>query len=1205
MALQTHDAPAAADGGPGRWLPFDVRGPLPSGTTVLEASAGTGKTFALAALTARFVAEADVPLRSLLLVTFGRMATTELRTRVRERLTSLLAALTSGNPATDDEVAALLCAVDDAERSRRRARVDAALRDIDEATIATTHEFCLQMLESLGVLGDAEPQAHFVEQVDDLVDEVASDLYLRRYAPEGRPPFTLPEAQTLGRRACASVTARLVPRPDEDGPAAPPGRGGWAADAAAERVSFAEAVRAEVERRMRAARLFTYDDMLTRLAASLHDPDRGPAAVARLQARYAVVLVDEFQDTDPVQWDILRTAFAGHARMVLIGDPKQAIYGFRGADVQCYLDARETPGTTVSTLPTNYRSDPGLVEALGTLLGGASLGERGIVVDPVSAARAGSRLTGPDAASAPLRLRVWPSEPGEDKPVRVREVRSRVRDDLVADVVRLLGGDGRGPGEERVRLDRRDGRGPQPVGPGDVAVLVRTNEAAEDVRTRLVGAGVPTVVHAARSVFASEAAQDWVTLLAALDATRQATVRAATLTAFFGWSVADLVRASEAGASDGADGPGGTHDRGAGVDRLVDVTQQLRAWRRLLASRGVAALVETATRENRVAERLLATEGGARRLTDLRHLAEVLHDAAVVRQLGPGALLDWLRDRVVEARRDKGAEGSRRLESDGSQVTVVTIHRSKGLEYPVVYLPDAYDRWVPDDDGGTLLLHPETEGDGPTPALDLDVGGKRSPGRPTRFRRYQAEQASEDLRLLYVALTRAQCQVVTWWAPTRNTPCSALQRLLRREVAVGGGPGGAPAAAYPLTLGDPTHGRDLGPHVRLETFDPAPLTEQGRYGRSEPEEGALGVRTFDRTLDLAWRRTSYSALTAAAHGLDLSAPGVSSEPEPGREDDETPTEGELDAEAERDAELEAVRSEGAAHADAEDLPAEDPWDAVSPMAGLPSGADFGTAVHAVLEEVDPGSEDLAAAVRSVCASVLTRTPSSGMTLDALADGLLPAFTTPLGRLVDDRTLADVALRDRLAELAFELPLAGGDEPTGAELRLGDLAPLLRRHIAPGEPLGSYADRLTAPVLAEQPLRGYLTGSIDAVLRVTGADQTPRYLVVDYKTNWLGPFDGRPLTLRAYAPQALATAMLGAHYPLQALLYAVAVHRMLRWRQPGYDPEVHLGGVLYLFVRGMAGPGTPRTGEGVAGVFEWRPPAALVTELSDLLAGVAR
>jgi exodeoxyribonuclease V beta subunit len=158
-------------------------------------------------------------------------------------------------------------------------------------------------------------------------------------------------------------------------------------------------------------------------------------------------------------------------------------------------------------------------------------------------------------------VRVWPSAAGDDAPVRVSKVRRRVRDDLVCDVVRLLGSD--------VTLERHDGRGPPRVEPGDLAVLVRTNEAAEDVRTRLVGAGVPTVVHAARSVFASEAAQDWLTLLSALDTTRQASVRAATLSCFFGWTVADLVRAGE-----GVPAPG--HDHGS--DRLADVTQQLRAW---------------------------------------------------------------------------------------------------------------------------------------------------------------------------------------------------------------------------------------------------------------------------------------------------------------------------------------------------------------------------------------------------------------------------------------------------------------------------------------------------------------------------------------------------------------------------------------------------------------------------------------------------
>jgi len=228
--------------------------------------------------------------------------------------------------------------------------------------------------------------------------------------------------------------------------------------------------------------------------------------------------------------------------------------------------------------------------------------------------------------------------------------------------------------------------------------------------------------------------------------------------------------------------------------------------------------------------------------------------------------------------------------------------------------------------------------------------------------------------------------------------------------------------------------------------------------------------------------------------------------------------------------------------------------------------------------------------------------------EALAAALLPVLATPLGRLAGRMTLADVAPRDRLPELEFELPLAGGDDPRTEEATLSDLAALLRRHLSADDPLASYADALDAPGLRAERLRGYLTGSIDAALRVRGPDGEPHYLVVDYKTNWLGgfgPTGAEPLTAWHYRPAALAEEMVRAHYPLQALLYAVALHRFLRWRQPSYDPERHLGGVLYLFVRGMCGPDTPVVGGAPTGVFAWRPPAPMVAEASALLDGSLR
>ena len=265
------------------------------------------------------------------------------------------------------------------------------------------------------------------------------------------------------------------------------------------------------------------------------------------------------------------------------------------------------------------------------------------------------------------------------------------------------------------------------------------------------------------------------------------------------------------------------------------------------------------------------------------------------------------------------------------------------------------------------------------------------------------------------------------------------------------------------------------------------------------------------------------------------------------------------------------------------------------------GAEFGTVVHAVFEAVDAAAPDLPGQLRQACAAALSRVPAGELTADELAAAMLPSFQTPLGPLADDLQLSDIAPSDLLAELGFEFPLAGGDRPT-AVVTLGMVAPLLRRHLTADDPLHPYPALIDHPALAEQSLRGYLTGSIDAVLRVGRPTGEPRYLVVDYKTNWLGTFDGAPLILGDYTPQRMATAMMQAHYPLQALLYSVAVHRMLRWRQPGYDPRRHLGGVLYLFVRGMAGPQTPVVGGVPCGVFSWQPPAELVVELSDLLDG---
>jgi exodeoxyribonuclease V beta subunit len=214
-------------------------------------------------------------------------------------------------------------------------------------------------------------------------------------------------------------------------------------------------------------------------------------------------------------------------------------------------------------------------------------------------------------------------------------------------------------------------------------------------------------------------------------------------------------------------------------------------------------------------------------------------------------------------------------------------------------------------------------------------------------------------------------------------------------------------------------------------------------------------------------------------------------------------------------------------------------------------------------------------------------------------GLEAAIDTPLGPLVGDLRLRDIPAADRLDELGFELPLVGGDDPSG-ELPLAAVAALLDEHVAPGDALAGYADRLRDPAMAQQ-LRGYLTGSLDAVLRFRSGDGAPQFAVVDYKTNWLGEDGGERSEPTAwhYRPAALTEAMQRAHYPLQALLYIVALHRYLRWRLPDHDPDRDVAGVLYLFLRGMTGPNVPRVDGKPCGVFSWRPPPGLIVALSDL------
>ncbi len=1094
---------------------FNLAAALPRGTVLLEASAGTGKTHTIAALATRYLAEGVVRADQLAVITFSRMASQELRQRVRQRLQSTvgeLARVAAGEllSGTADEADGVLASGARSDVLARQGRLTEALTGFDDAAIMTIHEYCQSALHRLGILAAQDPRATLVEDLGPLRRDIVEDLYLARYASVDQAPFGFAEAEEIAACAAGTPDAPLVP--DLGG-----GR-------IAERLAFGRAVRDELVRRTRRLGVFSFDDQLLRLHDSLLG-EGGELARRRLRAAHRVVLVDEFQDTDPVQWRILRSVFHGHATLVLIGDPKQAIYTFRGADVAAYADAVREADARFG-LTVNHRSDAAVVRALDVLFEGVSLGP-GIAVGPVTAAHRQSRLA-PSAGSpwrAPVRIRTVAGA----GTLRVGQARQTITDDLVAEVRSLLA-------DQSCTVIEPGG--PRPLRAGDIAVLVRTNSRGRQIATRLAESGITVAFGGADSIFTSEASTAWQTLLRALDQPRRTHVRAAVLTDFVGGSLAELAAADD--------------------DQLSDWAALIHQWAQVLRGRGVAALFAAISSDGSFVSRVLSCQRGERALTDYRHVAQLLHQAEAAGTRS-GSLSDWL-DSAISAGESTG-ERTRRLETDGHAVQIMTVHKAKGLQFPIVLLPEASDQHTSEDDGRGLVLHEESG------ARVLDVGGQAAPGRPERFRAASEESAADGLRTLYVAATRAQCQLTMWWARTgQNTASSPLHRMLFRRRD-----GSIPEISYrvdrPPGDGDPAALPWLeGSGIVVEPIDvhaSAPALARSAAG---PDE--LAMTPWRRRIDRTWRRTSYSGLTAAAHAQPtLPNPSAT-----------TVVDDEFPHPAEPEPEASGPRS---------------------PMAALPAGPAFGTLVHHVLESVDwyaprPTAEpELRGRLAATVSDALRKVRLPEVEGAPLADALLPTLLTPLGVLTQGRCLSEIPVSDRLAELTFEFPL--GHPPTGATL--GQIGRLLTRHLPDDDPLAGYPRLLENADLDDQPLRGFLTGSVDAVLRV-GFPGAPRFVVVDYKTNRLT--DVADLRLGHYTLPAMTEEMLRCHYPLQALLYSVALHRFLLARLPGYRPSDHLGGVLYLFVRGMGGRAAEVTVG--TGVFSWEPPSPLIVELSALLGG---
>ncbi|MSO87647.1 MAG: hypothetical protein EXQ71_09015 [Acidimicrobiia bacterium] len=1146
--------------------PFSLHDPLPTGRLAIEASAGTGKTYALASLAARYVAEEGIPIGELLVVTFTRTAAAELKDRVRARLVEFADLLDYTEIPEDlatDAVAAAVWDRDGSVRALRSERVRAAITDFDSATITTIHGFAQQILGTLGSAVLADPDAVLLDDASSIVAQVATDLLVGEAVRADHDLDDVPDLNALCVAASLAIGnpgARLVPNADDDVlPAATRLRG------------LVDQVVAEVDRRRRAAATQSFDDLLVRLRDAIADDTFGPAAREAIQSRYCVSLIDEFQDTDPVQWSIFDAVF-GHlasgdrgagTALVLVGDPKQAIYAFRGANVHTYLQAAHAPGTDRRNLDTNWRSDPRVLEATEVLLSGATFGDAGIGFQRVAVAeknkgRAFVTADGTPLPALSLRLvdahdvpRVKKGDTrfahGDGAAVTFDEMGSYLRDLLERAHIPDPASDD--PGATR------------PLRPDDIAVLVSANYEAVEIRKALGRMGIPAVISRGDNVLTSEAAGHWHRLLAAVARpTDPRAARAAALSWFGGRDAGWVAAASDAD--------------------LVELQERLHRWGEHLNAHGVAGFIGLLRSETGVAERVLAREDGDRSMTDVDHIAELLVIAGG-RRPSPTSLLA-LYEQLSGGNDDGDPEAdlaARRVESEARAVQIMTTFVAKGLEFPVVCCPSLWRPRGAKADHNVWWDHKDS-------TRVIDVASKLEWGdadaRAERTRAAAAEAVGTNLRVLYVALTRACHHLAVWWLPTGDAPITGLARVLFAR----GEDGQIDPEAFTADEVDVPFGEDavaaLEPLVARGggTLDVALVglstIDRRRWARPDDRvDDDLVVASLGRTLPRDCARWSFTSITALGGGHHAVLDPTDATLGDGRSADEHDVDGAA-------ADPDIVVGHGI------DLP----------LGDIAGGAGFGNLVHKVFEVADFTAADLAAELGDAVDASLrwNRWPvDPGL----LVEGLEAVLRTPLGPLFDGRALCELPRTDRLDELTFDLTLGmAGSIPSDA-----DVGRVLLEQLDPDDPLRPWAEHLASGPFGAR-LAGHLTGSIDLVARIHRAGTPDRFVVCDYKSNRLAARGVTPTSWH-FEPDQLVAAMADADYPLQALLYSVALHRYLRWRVADYDPGVHLGGVGYLFLRGMVGPDTPVHGGAPDGLFEWHPPAAAIRALSDLLDGRPR
>jgi exodeoxyribonuclease V beta subunit len=1205
-------------------LAFPLRG-----SQLIEASAGTGKTFTISALYLRLVLGnggedsgfgRELLPPQILVVTFTDAATKELRERIRTRLAEAARFFRDETPAPDSLIAELRDQYMPEQWPGCANRLDIAAQWMDEAAVSTIHSWCQRMLREHAFDSGSLFTQTLETDHSDLLGEVLRDYWRLFCYPMqgdalnwvrsnwGGPAALLPRIRALfaserdtleGKEPAELISQCLQERrvalidlkkpwlqwADElltichQGVASKSVDGrkmqaryfepwfekikAWAEDESLEQLDIgtgftrltpdgmAEAwkgeaprhpgldamaglkacldglptpdaavlqhaarwvgARFEEEKRRRAE--MGFDDMLLRLDAALQS-DGGERLATLIREQFPVALIDEFQDTDPVQYRIFESIYrieenSPECGLFLIGDPKQAIYAFRGADIHTYLRARQATTGRLHTLGTNFRSSHGMVDAVnhvferaevrqsgrGAFLFRQNNGDNPVPFMPVASQGRKEVLRINDQSVPALNIWHLPAE----QPLSGAVYRQQLAAACASEITALLNG-----GQQGQAGFIQDGKTFRGLLPADIAILVRDGKEAQAVRAQLAARGVRSVYLSDKdSVFAAQEAQDvltWLKACAEPDVERP--LRAALASITLNLSLGELERLNQ--------------DELAWESRVM----QYRGYREVWRKQGVLPMLRRLLHDFRLPQALIARSDGERVLTNLLHLSELLQQAAAELD-GEQALIRHLSEHLALSGQ-AGEEQILRLESDEQLVKVVTIHKSKGLEYPLVFLPFICS--AKPVDGSRLPLHYHDE------SGNAQVTLKPT---PELIALADDERLAEDLRLLYVALTRAQhaCWLGVADLKRGNNNGSVLH-LSALGYLLGGG---APLADSPALL---QWLRDLQQDCPALTYAQMPEATAEHYQPPQNDAALLPPLIPKRKASENWWIASYSALRIG----DTLSVGTDEAPESPQAqklfDDER-----LDPHAPR----EVVAGGGDIHR-------------------FPRGPNPGTFLHGLLEWA--GSEGFAAAPQEVIDAIARRCNRRGWEgwIATLSDWLQHLLKSPLHLGFDQPPVKFEQLTQYQVEMEFWFASHKVDV-----LKLDAL-------------VCQYTHGGVARVAAEPvQLNGMFKGFIDLTFEHDG-----RYYVADYKSNWLGADDA------AYTPQAMEQSILDNRYDLQYVLYLLALHRQLKARLADYDYDRHVGGALYLFLRG--------TRAASQGVFFTRPPRELIERLDRLFQG---